>query len=214
MIKWINEQLTHLLANGNGVQALSMVCVLIIVSIFLKNLFIYLSARLLGPMKNRLVNRLRTELFNKLLALPIGYFTEQRKGDLLSRMSNDINEVESSVIGALEGWVKDPISIIVNLVVLFYISPQLTAFILISLPLMGFLVGRVTRKLKQDSIKVAQKSGETFSTIDETLGGLRVIKAFNVEGKIRAKFDGISDDLLKARNKMGFRKDKIGRAHV
>ncbi len=207
MIRWVNQQLAQLISEGNGLQALSLVCMLIIVSIFLKNLFIYLSARILGPMKNRLVNRLRTELFNKLLALPIGYFTEQRKGDLMSRMSNDINEVEGSVIGTLEGWVKDPISIIVNLVVLFYISPLLTAFILISLPLMGFLVGRVTRKLKQDSVRVAQKSGETFSTIDETLGGLRVIKAFNVEGKVRRKFDGISDDLLRARNKMGFRRD-------
>jgi subfamily B ATP-binding cassette protein MsbA len=207
MITAINEYLSTLIAKGDNLTALSMVCVLIVVSIFLKNLFIYLSARLLGPMKNLIVNRLRTELFEKLLTLPIGYFTEKRKGDLMSRMSNDVNEVEGSVIGTLEGWVKDPISIIVNLCVLFYISAQLTIFILISLPLMGLIVGRITRKLKRDSWLVAQKSGETFSTIDETLGGLRVIKAFNVEGKTRNKFSSISTDLLRARNKMGFRRD-------
>lgn len=201
----VNQYLKSLMEKGDVFSALTIVCVLIITSILLKNVFLYLSVRILSPVKNGIVNTLRIEMYNKLLSLPIGYFTEQKKGDLMSRMSNDVNEIEGSVIGAFEGWVKDPISIIINLSVLFYISPRLTLFILLSLPIMGLLIGRVTRSLKKQSIRVAEKSGETFSTLDETLGGLRVIKAFNVEQKLRQKFFQISDDLLHAKNQIGFR---------
>ncbi len=201
----VNSYLTELINKGDAFFALGIVCFLIITSIFFKNLFLYLSARTLAPVKNGIVTNLRVEMYNKLLSLPIGYFTEQKKGDLMSRMSNDVNEIEGSVIGAFEGWVKDPISILINLCVLFYISPKLTLFILLSLPIMGLLIGRVTRSLKKQSLRVAEKSGETFSTLDETLGGLRVIKAFNVENKLQQKFFQISDDLLKAKNQIGFR---------
>ncbi len=207
LMNWVNDYLHQLLQKGDSFTALGMVCILIILSIFFKNLFLYMSARILGPMKNEIVNRLRSDMYDKILQLPIGYFTEQRKGDLMSRMSNDISEVESSVIGALEGWVKDPLSIIINLGVLFYLSPTLTIFILLSLPVMGLFIGRISRSLKKQSQKVAEKGGETFSTIDETLGGLRVIKAFNVEQKLKAKFAGISNDLLVARNEVGFKRD-------
>ena len=202
IVNTVNQYLAKMMSEGGAYHALSIVCIFIILSIFFKNLFLYFAARTVGPMKNRIVTRLRIEMYNKLLSLPIGYFTEKRKGDLMSRMSNDINEVEGSVIGALEGWVKDPISIIINLSVLLYISPRLTVFILFSLPVMGLLIGRVTRSLKRQSIKVSEKSGETFSTIDETLGGLRVIKAFNVEHKLKQKFSVISEDLLEARNQI------------
>ena len=204
---WLNNNLNNLIQHGKPVDALGIVCIMIIGSIFLKNLFLYASLRVIGPMKNSIVNQLRIDIYDKLLKLPIGYFTEQRKGDLMSRMTNDVNEVESSVIGALEGWVKDPLSIVINLSVLLYISPELTAFILISLPLMGMLIGRVSRSLKRHSVKVSEKSGETFSTIDETLGGLRVIKAFNVENKLRKKFLQISNEFLKAKNNVGFKRD-------
>jgi subfamily B ATP-binding cassette protein MsbA len=107
----------------------------------------------------------------------------------------------------LEGWIKDPLAIIINLSVLFYISPKLTGFILLCIPVMGFVIGRVSRSLKKQSARVAEKGGETISTIDETLGGLRVIKAFNVEAMLRGKFYGISDDLLKAKNQIGFKRD-------
>ncbi len=207
MIQWVNDQLNNLVADGGPLKALAVVCIMIIVCIFLKNLFLYLSNRTLGPMKNAIVNRIRMEMYDKLLKLPIGYFTEQRKGDLMSRMTNDIVEIEVSMIGALEGWVKDPLAIVINLGFLFYISPKLTLFILICLPIMGLIIGRVSRSLKKQSVTVSEKAGETVSTIDETLGGLRVIKAFNVENKLRNKFLDISDVFLKARNQIGFRRD-------
>ncbi|MBK8710937.1 MAG: ABC transporter ATP-binding protein [Niastella sp.] len=207
LLNWVNEQLNALMSRGDAIYALSTVCILIIITIFLKNLFLYLSARAMGPIKNGISNRFRTEMFEKILQLPIGYFTEKRKGDLMSRMSNDVYEIEASVIGTLEGWVKDPLSILINLGVLLYISPRLTLFILICLPVMGFIIGRLSRSLKKQSVKVAQKSGETISTLDETLGGLRVIKAFNVEKNLNQKFQQICHDLLTARNKIGFRRD-------
>ena len=131
VINWVNEQLSNLVVNGDPFYALGIVCVMILFTIFLKNLFIYLSYRVMGPVKNGIVNKFRVDLYEKILKLPIGYFTEQRKGDLMSRMTNDVGEVESSVVGTLEGWVKDPLAIIINLSVLFYISPRLTVFILL-----------------------------------------------------------------------------------
>ena len=207
VMQWVNDYLGNLIKNGDSFSALGIVCILIVVTIFLKNMFLYLSFRTLGPVKNAIANKLRVDMHDKLLQLPIGYFTEQRKGDIMSRMTNDVNEIEGSVIGALEGWIKDPLAIIINLTVLFYISPKLTMFILICLPIMGFVIGKVSRSLKKQSMKVAEKSGETFSTIEETLGGLRVIKAFNVEQKLRQKFLALSDEFLKARNQVGFRRD-------
>lgn len=207
LINYVTTQLNQLINSGSVYHALGVVCVLIIISIFLKNLFLYLSYRAIGPVKNGIVNRFRVDMYEKILRLPIGYFTEQRKGDLMSRMTYDVAEVEASVVGTLEGWVKDPLALLVNLAVLFYISPKLTGFILLCIPVMGLVIGRISRSLKKQSALVAQKGGETISTIDETLSGLRVIKAFNVEGFLRKKFFGISDDLLKAKNQVGFKRD-------
>lgn len=207
VLKTVNDQLGTMIREGNGQQALAWVCILIIISVVLKNLFIYLSARTIGPVRNAIANELRIDMHEKLLRLPIGYFSEKRKGDIMSRITNDVGEVEGSIIGTLEGWFKDPISILVNLAILFYISPKLTAFILVCIPLMGLVIGRISRSLKRQSLLVSQKSGETFSIIDETISGLRVIKAFNVEGIMRGKFLKISDDFLKARNEVGFRRD-------
>ncbi len=135
--KLMVNQVSHL----DPVRALAIICVIIIVSIFLKNLFLYLSYYVLNPLKNTIVNTLRAELYNKILQLPIGYFTEKRKGDLISRTTNDISEVETSVIGTLEGWVRDPLTILVNFAVLFYISPQITLAILLCIPVISFVLG-------------------------------------------------------------------------
>lgn len=207
LMKWVNENLYGLLYTGNKQHDLGIVCILIIIFIFLKNLFLYLSYRAMGPVKNGIVNRFRLELYNKILKLPIGYFTEKRKGDLMSRVTNDVGEIEGSVVGTLEGWVRDPLTIIINLFVLFSISPKLTFFILLCIPVMGLVIGRLSRSLKRQSGVVATKNGESISIIEETLGGLRVIKAFNVEGLLRNKFLKTNTELLHARNSIGFRRD-------
>ncbi len=207
VIKWVNSFLTNSINTRGKVPTLGIICLLIITSIFLKNLFLYLSYYILNPLKNKIVNNLRIEMYNKLLKLPIGYFTEQRKGDIMSRMSNDIGEVEGSVVGTLEGWFRDPLTIIITLIALLILSPQLTIFILISIPIMGLIIGRITKSLKKHSGDVAQKQGEAFSILDETLGGLRIIKAFNIEKLLYRKFENANESLLVSKNKIGYRRD-------
>ncbi|HEX8357017.1 MAG TPA: ABC transporter ATP-binding protein, partial [Segetibacter sp.] len=138
---------------------------------------------------------------------PIGFFTEQRKGDVMSRMTNDIAEVEGSVVGTLEGLIKDPLNILIILGTLIFISPQLSLFLLIFLPLTGLLIGRVSRSLKKQSNSAAIMLGEALSVLDETLGGLRVIKAFNAEKLLQTRFNTTNDNLFHLRNKMQFRRD-------
>ena len=197
----------NLAGNLNPVSILALICVIIIISIFLKNVFLYLSFYILNPLKNKIVNTLRSELYNKILQLPIGYFTEKRKGDLISRTTNDVYEVESSLVGALEGWIRDPLTILINFSVLFYISPQLTIGILICIPVIGFILGRISRTLKKQSNEAAIKHGESLSILDETLNGLRVIKAFNIESLLKSRFEKTNDELLDAKNKISRRRD-------
>lgn len=210
LIQYIRDTLVEIIKSGgeNGkVKALAIVCVVILLSILLKNLFLYLSYYVLNPVKNAIGNSLRIDIYDKILRLPIGYFTEKRKGDLMSRTTNDLGEVETSVVGVLEGWVRDPLTIVINLVTLLILSYQLTLFVLLFIPVMGFIIGRITRSLKRQSQEVAVKYGESVSILDETLGGLRVIKAFNVENILRGKFFAINDALLTAKNKIGYRRD-------
>lgn len=189
------------------VYALGAICVIIIVSIFLKNLFTYLSFRVLAPMRNYVMTKLRSDLYTKILELPIGFFTEQRKGDIISRMSNDANEVEWSVMSTLEGLIRDPLNILIILVSLVYLSPALSLFLLVLLPLTGFIIGRVSRSLKKQSTASQEQLGTLMSILDETLGGLRVIKAFNAEKILRNKFFTTNQTLNHIRNRMNFRRD-------
>lgn len=208
IIQHINDLLSSSLNQPDGREkTLGLICLLIIVFVILKNIFLYLSYIVLNPLKNKVVNHLREDMYEKILKLPIGYFNEKRKGDIMSRMANDVGEVEGSVVGTLEGWIRDPMTIIITLVVLFLMSPQLTLFILVLIPILGLVIGRITKSLKKHSEEVARKNGETFSIIDETLGGLRVIKAFNIETLLRQKFFKTSEDLLTAKNKISYRRD-------
>lgn len=207
VIQSLNEFLYNAVKSKGKIPTLALICLLMIIFIILKNLFLYLSFYVLNPLKNRMVNQLRLDLYDKVLKLPIGFFNEKRKGDLMSRMTNDIGEVDSSVVGTLEGWIRDPMTIIITLAVLFVISAQLTLFILILIPVLGLVIGRITKSLKRHSQEVAVKQGETLSALDETLGGLRVIKAFNIEPLLRRKFFSVSDELVNARNRISYRRD-------
>lgn len=207
LIQSINDFLNQSLAANGKVTTLAFICLFLVSFVILKNLFIYLSYYVLNPLKNKVVNELREELYDKVLRLPIGFFNEKRKGDLMSRMTNDVNEVETSVVGTLEGWIRDPLNIIITLTALLLISYQMTLLILAVIPVLGLVIGRITRSLKRHSEDVASKYGETLSTLDETLGGLRVIKAFNVEKILRGKFFKSNEDLLQSKNKISYRRD-------
>jgi subfamily B ATP-binding cassette protein MsbA len=192
--------------NGKA-YALGWICVFIIVSIFFKNLFLYLAFYFLAPIRNMVTKKYSKLLYDKILQLPVGFFTEKRKGDILSRASNDIAELESSVISALEGLIKEPLTIIGILIFLFLISAKLTLFVFILLPLAGFIVGRIGRSLKKHTNKAQVKWGEILSQMEETLSGLRIIKAFNAEGKVKGQFYGLVEDIFNLKNRILYRRD-------
>ena len=189
------------------VSALGWICLGFITTVLLKNLFLYLAFYFLAPIRNAVTMKYSKLLYDKILKLPIGYFTEQRKGDILSRSSNDIAELESSVIGALEGLIKEPLNIIGILIFLFFISVKLTLFVFILLPLAGFVVGRIGRSLKKHTNKAQIKWGEILSQMEETLSGLRIIKAFTAEGKVKKQFYGLVEEVFHIKNKILNRRD-------
>jgi ABC-type multidrug transport system fused ATPase/permease subunit len=131
---------------------------------------------------------LRESLYKKVVSLPIGFFTEERKGDVMSRMTNDVNEVEASIMSTLDMLFKDPVMILIYLVTLFCVSWRLTLFVLLLLPVAGLLIGRIGRTLKRASTKGQEQNAEILTQIEETLGGLRVVKAFNAEQKLIHRF--------------------------
>ncbi|HEX6333918.1 MAG TPA: ABC transporter ATP-binding protein [Flavisolibacter sp.] len=206
-VKFIRQVLVDSIAIRGKLGTLALICVFILFTIFLKNLFLYLAYYILNPLKNKIVNRLRNELYEKILHLPIGYFTEKKKGDVISRMTNDVGEVENSVVGTLEGWIRDPLTIIVTLATLLLISYQLTLFVLVCIPVVGLVIGRVTRSLKKRSADLALDYSESVSILDETLTGLRVIKAFNSEYLLKSRFLATTATMLLNKNRIGYRRD-------
>src|SRR5579863_10353280 len=183
----LKDVLSNVVQHSDKSTALLIICVLIIVSTILKNLFYYWSSYISSPIRSATITFLRNDLYKKILSLPIGYFTERKKGDLISRMTNDIYEIESSVVATLEGLIKDPLTIAGYLAYMIWLSPRLSLFLLILLPLTGFLIGRISRKLKRQSQDAAIRLGESLSVLDETLSGIRIIKGFGAEMIMKLK---------------------------
>jgi len=168
----------HLIEQNGRLDALLYISIAIVALFFFKNLFRYLAMYYLAPLRNNVVRDLRNDLYGKILILPLSYFSEQRKGDIMSRMTADVQEVEWSIMQSLEMVFREPITLISYLVTLFLISPSLTLFVVILLPLSAFVIGRIGKSLKRTSEKGQRKMGEILAIIEETLGGLRIIKAF------------------------------------
>lgn len=161
---------------------------------FLKTGAYFLSSATIIPIRTGVVRDIRNQLYRKITSLPLGFFSEERKGDIIARMSGDVQEIESSIMSSLDMLFKNPILIIFYFTTLIIISWQLTLFTLIFVPLMGWIMGLVGRKLKQKSIKAQSLWSETMSQVEETLGGLRIIKAFCAEEKMNRRFDRINSE--------------------
>ncbi len=168
--------------------ALFVVIFFVAINALLKNLFTYLASWHLAPIRLGIVRNLRNQLFYKILHLPLGYYTEERKGDIMSKMANDVGEIEYSIMRSMSMFFKEPIVIIVHFVGLLLVSVKLTFFVLVLLPLSGLIIGRIGKNLKQSSSRTQQMLGSIFSLIEETLGGLRIVKAFNAEKKSYERF--------------------------
>jgi subfamily B ATP-binding cassette protein MsbA len=171
------------------VGALQFVCVVIVVSVFLANLFKYWSQRVLTSMRTHVVKNIRESLFLKITSLHVGYFHSQRKGDLMSSLSNDVNEVENSVVSSVQVIFREPLMIIGYVVLLFSMSVKLTFFTLLVLPISGGVIAWISRKLRKEAEVGQGLLGEMLSIIEETISGIRIIKAFNAQQYVREKFD-------------------------
>jgi subfamily B ATP-binding cassette protein MsbA len=207
-INYFKEWISVLLEQpGGNIKALMVICLVVFGAILFKNLFAYLSMYFLNPIRNRILNDMRSSMYAKILQLPIGYFSEQRKGDIMSKLSNDLADVEGSTVSVLESVFREPITIILFFVYMVILSPQLTLFLVIFLPVAGFILGRIGRSLKKENKSVLQQFGILFSTIEETLGGIRIIKAFNAEKKIQKKFEHENETMYHLKNKANRRRD-------
>ncbi len=169
------------------------VCGIIVISVFLSNLFTYLSGVVLANVRAVVIKRMRMDIFRQVSTLHIGYFSNERKGDLMSKMTNDVQEVENTIVQSLRVVFREPATIILYFSVLFFMSVKLTLFTILIIPISGAIIGGITRKLKKKAVQSQQSLGRIVNILDETLGGMRVIKAFNAERFMTGKFDVETD---------------------
>ena len=188
----MNYYVNGLIAEWGQTTTLLFIGLFLAVTTFLKTGAYFLSAATIIPIRTGVVRDIRNQVYQKITSLPLGFFSEERKGDIIARMSGDVQEIENSIMSSLEMLFKNPILIISYFAALLFISWQLTLFTLTIVPLMGWFMGWVGRKLKQDSIKAQALWSDTMSQVEETLGGLRIIKAFCAEGKMNRRFDQIN----------------------
>ncbi len=197
----------HLRDINGSMYALSVVCVIILACNLVSNFFRYLSAYISTPVRNQVIASFRYKIYNKILQLPVGYFNEQKKGDLMNRMLGDVGEIYTSVVTTLEGLIKDPLTILSYLIYMVYLSPLLSLALLVVLPVTGFIIGRISKKLKSQGIAYSIASGENLSHVEETLGSIKVIKAFSAEEKMLDKFNQGNNRIFSILNVMTRRRD-------
>ena len=197
----MNYYVNGLIADYGQTTTLLLIGIFLGATTFLKTGAYFLSAATIIPIRTGVVRDIRNQLYQKITSLPLGFFSEERKGDIIARMSGDVQEIENSIMSSLEMLFKNPILIISYFAALIFISWQLTLFTLVIVPIMGWFMGYVGRKLKAQSIKAQSLWSDTMSQVEETLGGLRIIKAFCAEGKMNRRFDGINsayrDDIMR-----------------
>lgn len=203
----LNFYISELIKDYGELQVLGYICIILVVLYFLKNLFRYMAMYFIAVLRFGVVKDLRNALYYKALILPLSYFNEQRKGDIISRITGDVQEVEWSILQMIEIIFRQPITLLAYLVFLFILSPQLTIFVLIVLPVSGFIIGRIGRSLRRTSDKVQAKMGNMVSLIEETISGLRIIKAFNAIDFSYNNFVKTNTDFAKVSTRMIRKRD-------
>ena len=197
----LNYYVNGLIADYGATTTLLLIGVFLGVTTFLKTGAYFLTSACIVPIRTGVVRDIRNQLYRKITSLPLGFFSEERKGDIIARMSGGVQEVENSIMSSLEMLFKNPVLIIAYFATLVFISWQLTLFTLVIVPIMGWFMGLVGRKLKQASVKAQMLWSDTMSQVEETLGGLRIIKAFCAEEKMNQRFDKVNsayrNDLMK-----------------
>jgi ABC-type multidrug transport system fused ATPase/permease subunit len=194
------------LDHGKG-HVLSLICIFIITTFVFKNLFRYLAMYSLAPIRNGVVKDIRNKIFKKTLELPLSYYSEERKGDIISRMTTDVQEIEWNIMQSLEMIFREPINIVIFLVLMVAMSAKLTLIAFILLPITVLLIGKLGRSLRRSSSESKERMGTLLSMMDETLGGLRIIKGFNAERKVAEKFETENESFTKLGIKVGRKVD-------
>ncbi|MCB0656716.1 MAG: ABC transporter ATP-binding protein [Saprospiraceae bacterium] len=207
ILNYLNYWFSHIIDQYGSSRALIYACLGIIIIFLLKNLFRYLSQFFLAPVRNGVVLDLRNALFAKLISLPLGFFTDERKGDMLTRMSSDISEVEFSIMSVLESFFREPIIILGSILFMFYVSPSLTIFVFALILFTAFIIGGISRALKKKSLLAQNRLGSLLSIVEESLGGLRIIKAFNAEKFQEDRFHQENDQYRRLMNRILWRRD-------
>jgi len=192
---------------NDKLSILGIICIVVVIATVLKNLFSFLAISILLPVRHGIVRRMRNEMFSKLLSLPIGYFTEERKGDLMSRMTYDVNEVQTSVMSVMEVVIREPILILFYLGTMIFISPQLSLFLLIFLPISGLAIGKIGSSLRRYARRMSEQMSDINSVLDETISGMRVVKAFNAEKSQYLRFLKLNNENFRLRNKSASRSE-------
>ena len=185
--------------------ALLFIGLFLITATLLKTSCYFVSVGIMVPMRTGIVRDIRSSVYHKIVSLPLSFFSDERKGDIMARMSGDVNEIENSITGSLDMLIKNPILLFCYFGVLIYTSWELTLFTLIVLPIMGWVMGKIGRKLKHKSLDAQNKWSDTMAQLEETLGGMRIIKAFTAEKKMCERFDRSTNDFRRASNKVNIR---------
>ena len=183
--------------------ALLLAVVLVIVTFLLKNLFNYLASYHITHLKNGVLRDLRQKMYYKIIDLPISYYSEKRKGDIMARMLGDVNEVQNSFFSILELIVKEPLTIVFTIIAMLNISVNLTLFVFVFIPVSGFIISKIGKSLKSKSTRAQQESGYFISLVEESLSGLKVVKSYNAESLFKKRFDNSINTLMKITNSIG-----------
>ncbi len=200
-------QLGEIVSDHGKMYGLVFISAVLIITTLLKNVFIYLSNYVLIPLRNMILRELRKDVFHKTLYLPLSYFRNERKGDLMTRLSLDVTEVEHALVSTSQLIFKEPIYILTYLGVMFFISTKLTLFIIVFLPIVGYLIGRVSRSLRSQTAENQASLGEQMSVVEETFSGLRIVKSYNIEDLQEQKYLHYNDEIYHNTNRINRRRD-------
>ncbi len=206
ILELFNYYISQVVINSGNERALIYIGGFIIVMVMLKVGFTYFASFVMVYLRNGVVRDIRSQMYQKILQLPLGFFSDERKGDIIARMTGDVQEVENSVMNSLEMLFKNPVIIIISLAAMLYMSWSLTLFVFVLLPVAGFVIGRIGKSLKKTSMRGQNKMGDILSITEEDISGLRVIKAFNAEEKAYQRFDRENESYLHIMNKLMWRR--------
>lgn len=207
---YINYLITKTTIDQGAEKALLYLIITIISMFLLKNLFSYLGLYFITFLKNGVLKNLRNAIYSKIVTLPVSYYSEKKKGDILSRISDDVNQVQNSLLAILELIIKEPLQILFAIVTMFLISVKLTIFVFLFIPIAGAIISRIGKSLKKNSDRVQREQGVFLSTLEETLGGLKIIKSFNAEKRFNSKFNESTERFYQFANTLYNRQNLAG----